>query len=137
MDEMYSGCDNSAFVYAIGCDVFDMSRIREFDEKKMRLLAKRILHEDELKEFEEQNDKAKFLAVRFSVKESVAKSLKTGFRGFGMSDIKVIKTHYGAPEVLFFGKIKDIIRQKGIVRIEVSISHDGGLVFTNAIALKK
>ncbi len=129
--------DESTFVYGIGCDVFEMKRMQILPEEKLNSMARHILHEDEFDDYEQSTDKAKFLSVRFSVKESIAKSLKTGFRGFGMRDIRIIKNEYGAPEVLFYGKIKDIIIKKGIVKVEVSISHDGGLVFTNAIALKK
>ncbi len=127
----------SEYVYGIGCDVFEIKRMAQPDEKKMNLMAKRILHEDEFADYEASHDKERFLAVRFSVKESIAKSIKTGFRGFGMSDICIIKRPSGAPEVLFYGRIKDIIDKTGIVKVEITISHDGGLVFTNAIALKK
>ncbi len=135
MRELYFG--NSEFVYGIGCDVLDMRRLESFDEDKLRHFARKVLHEDEFAEFESTADKKRFVAVRFSVKESVAKAVKTGFRGFSMSDICVIKTELGAPEVLFYGRFKDIIEEKGIARIEVSVSHDGGLCFTNAIALRK
>ncbi len=125
------------YVYGIGCDVLSISRLENLDEHTLQAMSKKILNENELPEFEASSNKAKFLAVRFSVKESIAKSVKTGFRGFGMKDIQIIKTPLGAPEVLYFGKLKDIIEEKGIVRIEVSISHDGDFVFTNAIALRK
>jgi len=128
---------DSQYVYGIGCDVLEMKRLEDFDNERLVHFAEKILHEEELCEFEEARDKVRFLAVRFSVKESVAKSVKTGFRGFTMRDIRIIKTPLGAPEVLFYGRFEDIIEEKGIVKIEVSVSHDGGLVFTNAIALKK
>ena len=133
--ELYYG--DSTFVYGIGCDVFDLRRLEGMSEEKLSLMGKRIFHDEEIREFELAGDKARFLAVRFSLKESIAKSVKTGFRGFSMRDMRIIKTELGAPEVLCYGRFKDIIYEKGIVKIEVSISHDGGLVFTNAIALKK
>ena len=59
------------------------------------------------------------LAGNFAVKEAVAKLLGTGFRGFGPSQIEVLRDESGRPFVNLFGRAEEL----GIETIWVSISH--------------
>ncbi|MBE6038722.1 MAG: holo-[acyl-carrier-protein] synthase [Anaerofustis stercorihominis] len=127
----------SEYVYGTGCDILDMSRVQKLDERKKDILARRILSDDEYEEYVISADKDRFLAVRFSVKESISKALKTGFRGFSMKDITVKKTSLGAPYAVFSGKLATQAEKMGIYTTEISVSHDGGFVMSTAVALKK
>ena len=63
------------------------------------------------------------LAGNFAVKEAVAKLLGTGFRGFGPSQIEVLRDESGRPFVNLLGRAEELRRELGIETIWVSISH--------------
>ena len=127
----------SEYVYGTGCDILDMRRIEKLDDRKRDLLAGKVLSSAEYEEYEVSSDRSRFLAVRFSLKESIAKSLKTGFRGFSMGDITIMKTPLGAPYAVFSGKLAVQAEKMGVYTTEISVSHDGGFVMSTAVALKK
>lgn len=68
------------------------------------------------------NKKPESIAGYFCAKEAVAKSLGTGFSGFQFTDIEIFKFN-GAPCVKLHNKAWDLATQKGIVSIQISISH--------------
>lgn len=53
----------------IGIDLTKKSRFKENQEE----IAKKILHSMELKKYLEDNDKLKFLATRWAIKEAIFK----------------------------------------------------------------
>lgn len=79
----------------------------------------RVYTEDERRQAE---GKLSVLAGTFAVKEAVAKVLGTGFRTFMPIDIEVLRDELGKPYVKLHGKAGELAREKGIARIEVSIS---------------
>ena len=61
--------------------------------------------------------------VAFAVKEAVAKSFGTGFRGFWPGDIEVLRDELGKPYVILHGEAERIGKELRISRIHVSISN--------------
>ncbi|RMA77474.1 holo-[acyl-carrier protein] synthase [Metamycoplasma subdolum] len=51
----------------------DLTNIKRFENLSLNVI-KKILHKDEFKEFEKTNDKAKFLATRWAIKEAIFKA---------------------------------------------------------------
>lgn len=100
----------------LGCDIVELYRIKAAYARFGQRFLDKILSEREQAVFHKRNKNGlNFLAGRFAAKESISKSLKTGMRGIGFSDIEVLPVRGGAPEVYV----------RGIKRpdIEVSISH--------------
>lgn len=97
----------------IGCDIVDMSRFKQRQER----WARRVLTEKEQEEYTKRTDKLEYLAGRWAVKEAIYKA--SGL----LSGFDVLTAANGKPIVC------------GIDGVYVSISHEKTHVF--AIALVK
>lgn len=73
------------------------------------------------------------LAGNFAVKEAVAKVFGTGFRGFGLNSIEVLRDELGRPYVNLYKGAKEKADELGIVRIHVSISNTKETVVAVAV----
>lgn len=109
-------------VIGIGTDIVKVSRIQRFigreDEKPTDLI---------LTSKEAQSRKnAHSVAGVFAVKEALLKALGIGFsKGLGrLLEIEVFNDDVGKPYVLTSGIVNEILIEKNISCIEVSISHD-------------
>ena len=79
--------------------------------------------------------RAQHYAGRFAVKEAVMKVLGTGWaRGVRWRDVEVVRRPGEAPEVRLHGRAAEIAAERGIARIHVTITHDGGLAAAVAVA---
>lgn len=76
------------------------------------------------------------LAGNFAVKESVAKSLGTGFRGFGPADIEVLRDSAGRPYIRLYKEAAAKSEELGIKNWWISISHSKNNAVAMAIAEK-
>ncbi|MFC8453505.1 holo-ACP synthase [Kitasatospora sp. NPDC057223] len=82
--------------------------------------------------------RTEYLAGRFCAKEATAKALGRGLgQGLGWRDIEVLGDAHGAPQVRLGGGARKVAEQAGIGRIDLSLSHQGGLVVCVAIALPR
>ncbi|MFC6599336.1 holo-ACP synthase [Kitasatospora paranensis] len=79
-----------------------------------------------------------YLAGRFCAKEATAKALGRGLgQGLTWREIEVLADAHGAPQVLLSGGARTVAEQAGIGRIDLSLSHQGGLVVCVAVALPR
>ena len=80
--------------------------------------------------------RGEYLAGRFCAKEAVAKALGRGLgQGLVWRDIEVVGDAHGAPVVTLHNGAAAIAEGHRIGRIEVSLTHQGGLVVCAAVAL--
>ena len=63
-------------IIGTGIDIVEIARIAKSYEKFEANFAAKILHDEELSEFEGSKNKAAFLAKRFAVKEAFAKGIR-------------------------------------------------------------
>ena len=108
-------------IYGVGCDIVEVARIRKvFDsEEKLR----RCFTE---KEINMLRGKAQRIAGNFAAKEALAKALGTGFRGFALSDIEVLRDELGRPFISRDSWAR-VAKKTGVpreLRISISISHE-------------
>ncbi len=101
----------------VGCDLIEIMRVKKACEKEAFL--SRVYTEEERRQAE---GKVSVLAGDFAVKEAVAKAIGTGFRGFTPREIEVLRDGMGRPYVNLIGPAEKAARERGITRIEVSIS---------------
>jgi holo-[acyl-carrier protein] synthase len=105
-------------IIGIGTDIIEIDRI-------IKLLGKghffsRFFTEDERKYL--INKKPESTAGYFCAKEAAVKALGTGFSGFKWSDMEIIKIN-AVPGVILHGKALEIANAKGVMHINLSISH--------------
>ncbi|MDO5043706.1 MAG: holo-ACP synthase [Coriobacteriia bacterium] len=75
-------------------------------------------------------------AARFAAREAVLKALGCGiFSGIKMKDLEVLLDKNGAPYMEFSGRAKQIMDEKGIVSVQISLSHTSELAIANAVAI--
>jgi len=109
-------------VLGIGTDIVKISRIKQFIGREGESSIDVILTSKEAR----SRKNAQSVAGVFAVKEALLKALGIGFtKGIGrLLEIEVLNDDGGKPYVVTSGVVRDILCQKRINCIEVSISHD-------------
>lgn len=119
-------------IVGIGTDICSIERFED-EEKRSALLA-RFFSEDERAYIEGRGKGAAASAAAvFAAKEACAKALGTGFRGFGPLEIEVLHNENGKPGYKLTGEASRLARRKGVDRMHLSLSHDGGLAVAFAV----
>ena len=112
-------------IVGIGTDIIETSRISNLLKKHDESFAKRILSAQELKIYQQQMLKDKFIAKKWAAKEAVSKALGTGFtQGVSFVDMTIEHTKQGKPLIVLTGKTKQIADQLGIKKWSISISDE-------------
>ena len=62
-------------------------------------------------------------SARFAAKEALVKAFGTGFQKIGFQEIEVDKDSLGKPFFVVNGAVKELVNQKGIEDIHLSLSH--------------
>jgi holo-[acyl-carrier protein] synthase len=120
----------------IGIDLLDMARFARIAAhpagRRLVFTAAELVRADALGE-QRRNE---YLAGRFCAKEAVAKALGRGLgQGLVWHDIEVVGDANGAPVVTVRGGALAVATRERIERIQVSLSHQGGLVVCVAVAI--
>lgn len=108
-------------IYGIGCDISQIKRIREVFDSEDKL---RRCFTD--KETDIIKDRPERIAGTFSAKEAVAKALGTGFRGFTLKDIEILRDEYGRP-FMSMDSLREVLNKIGVnenLKVFISISHE-------------
>lgn len=115
-------------IIGIGTDIIEIERI-EIAVKRTKGFINKLFTENEINIFESRGFKSEVIAGNFAAKEAVSKALGTGFRGFGLKDIEILRDKLGKPVVNLNSNVYEILKRKD-VNIHLSISHNR----TSAIA---
>tara|TARA_B100001057_G_C22160868_1_gene685513 strand:- start:27 stop:413 length:387 start_codon:yes stop_codon:yes gene_type:complete len=95
----------------IGIDIINNERIRALINNKS--FVDRIFGKSEIKLSKKISNKTNYFAKRFAAKESLAKSLGTGFRNnLNFKDIEILNDKKGKPYYFKTKKIDNIINKK-------------------------
>jgi len=121
-------------IFGIGIDIIDNKRIRLLINNK--LFLKRTFGKKELTISKKHKNKTNFFAKRFAAKESLVKSLGTGFRNnLNLKDIEVLNDIMGKPYFFKSKKIDRIIKKKFKINkynlfLSISDEKDYSIAFT-------
>ncbi len=96
-----------------GIDIIEISRIE--DDIQKPLFCKKVFTDSEMEYYQKKGSRAETLAGMFAAKEAFAKYLKTGFRGFGFTDVEIKHDNNNVPFIEFCGAQQNVT---------VSISHN-------------
>ena len=98
-------------ILGIGVDVIRNSRIKSLLNNKS--FINRTFSKSELKNSKKISNKTNYFAKRFAAKESLAKSLGTGFRNnLNFKDIEILNNKVGKPYFSKSIKIDNIVIKK-------------------------
>lgn len=108
-------------IIGIGTDIIEIDRIEKVIMRTSSFIQKSFTS-NEIEYFKLKGLKGNVIAGNFAAKEAISKALGTGFRGFGLQDIEVLRDELGKPVVNLSHKIYKLIDIKKF-NIHVSISH--------------
>jgi len=119
-------------IYGVGVDIVATERFQRFIDAGNSAIMERLFTQNERSLCRSRKDTASCLAARFAAKEAFLKALGTGLRG-GISwlDMEVSNDALGKPELTLYGKAEEHFQRNGLIRVHLSLSHDGG----NAVAM--
>ncbi len=119
-------------IYGIGTDIVQIDRIKKNIENKNFIY--KIYTEKEQIYLEKRKFSPQTAAGIFAAKEAVSKALGTGISGFYLTDIEILKDEFDKPIVLLHNKALEISLDKGIGKINISISHEKEYAIAFAVA---
>ena len=118
-------------IIGTGIDIVNLKRFYDMDKERLNLLAKRILTDDELVEFQQllEIKRPVHLAKIWSIKESIGKAFGTGISNDSVwKNMQIFKNALGQPQVQFRGALA-----RKTVICHISVSHDGDYLVSNAV----
>jgi holo-[acyl-carrier protein] synthase len=112
-------------IFGIGTDIVQVSRMIALLERHGERFSRRILTDDEFKEFSLSKRPAYFLAKRFAAKEAAAKALGTGF-GSGLQPCHIGVGHAegGQPFLEWQGRANELVQILGVNRALLSLADE-------------
>ena len=108
-------------IIGIGTDIVEINRIEKIMTRTINFIEKSFT-DNEIKYFKLKGLKGNTIAGNFAAKEAISKAIGTGFRGFGLQDIEILRDELGKPVVNLSDKIYRLLDIKEF-NIHVSISH--------------
>lgn len=108
-------------IIGIGTDIVEISRIETIMKRTSSFIEKSFTH-DEIEYFKSKGLKGNIVAGNFAAKEAISKAIGTGFRGFGLKDIEVLRDELGKPIVNLSEKVHKLVNIKEF-NMHISISH--------------
>jgi holo-[acyl-carrier protein] synthase len=117
-----------------GVDLVEVRRVAALAAQPAGLAA--VLTERELTYCRNQRRPAEHIAARFAAKEAVLKALGTGLaQGIRWTDVEILKEHGGRPTVALYGSAAALAAQRGLSRVDISLSHTNDLAIAQVVAL--
>ena len=114
-------------IYGVGVDLVETARIEESLKKFPERFEKKIFTPVEREYCGAMPAPALHYAARFAAKEAFLKALGTGkSHGIAWSEIGIVNRPSGQPVLEITGRAKDLLDERKIARIHVSLSHTKG-----------
>ncbi len=119
-------------IIGVGVDIVQVNRIAKNIENQK--FIDKIYTSNEKAYLKKKNYSHQTAAGLFVAKEAVSKSLGTGILGFNITDIEITKDEHDKPEILLHNNAQKIAIDKGIDKINISISHEKDYAIAFAVA---
>jgi len=113
-------------IVGIGVDLVDIARFERTMQRTPRLL-------DRMFGPTERDLPLRSLAARYAAREALIKSLG-GSRGLHFEDCVITPDDAGRPWFTLTGPSADIVAEKGITTLHLSMSHDGAFAVAYVVA---
>jgi holo-[acyl-carrier-protein] synthase len=116
-------------IYGIGTDICDVRRIRESLERNGDRFAAKVLSDAEFKTWKARSVRwpergIRYLATRFSAKESFSKAIGLGMRmPMSWKLCEIANEGSGKPVIVLHGALKDWFAQRGL-QAHVSVTDE-------------
>lgn len=107
-------------IIGVGTDMIEISRVAKAATESF---LKKYFTDLEIARYQQLKNNSATIAADFAAKEAVAKAIGTGFRGFSLNEIELLRTAEGQPYIQTYGNCSKICSEKGIHQFHVSLSH--------------
>ncbi len=125
-------------VLGVGVDIIEIPRVERMLARWGESFLQRVFLPDEVAYCRGKKDPAPHLAARIAVKEAVMKSFGEGWtEKIGWQDILVGRSLKGQPQVEMIGKGEKLLKEMGVEKIMVSLSHADNYSVAVAVLSKK
>ncbi len=119
-------------IIGIGTDIAEVNRIAKSIENNS--FKEKVFSLKEITYCETKVNKAESFAARFAAKEAFFKALGTGWRGgMAFNEVEVVNDELGKPTLNILGSTAEIIKDKNIKFIHVSLSHVKDLAMATVV----
>ena len=111
-------------IRGLGIDLVENYRIEKIYDRYGYKFVRRILDNEEIKDFDITDNKVSFLAKRFASKEALSKSFGTGLYRENLypNRIRISHDDYGKPFFILNQTLSSLINQLEVTSILLSIS---------------
>jgi len=128
---------SSQTLFGIGIDLVENQRIAGLIERYDQRFLHRIFTEKERRYCLRKRRSIEGFAARFAAKEAFLKAIGTGLRmGTRWRDIGVVNNSAGKPLLEISGPTEELLRQKHIAHLELSLTHSDQYAAAIVVALK-
>jgi holo-[acyl-carrier-protein] synthase len=126
----------SKVVFGIGTDICDIRRIRQSHERYGQRFLEKILTPKELEVFSRRSERwpergVRYLATRFSAKESFSKAIGLGMRSpMTWRSCEILNAPSGEPQIVLYNELKVWCEARGLsAKVSVSDESDYAISF--------
>ena len=124
-------------VFGVGTDVVQVARVEKTWSRFGEHFADRLLLVQERDLFSATKRPARFLAIRFAIKEAVVKALGTGFaHGIWIRDVGMLPNAFGQPQIIYSDRGRRMCEKLGVGDGHVSVTDEAGLIVAMAVLMK-
>lgn len=110
-------------IAGIGIDIIEVARVEKLTKKDEKFLLK-IFTQTEIDYCRKFKNGSQNFAGRFSVKEAFLKAMGTGWsNGLKFDEIETVNDKLGKPEIVLYGRTKEIFDERNLKFSHVSIAH--------------
>lgn len=125
-------------IYGIGTDIVRVARMADNIARHGERFARKLLAEEELVDYANAPDPARFLAKRFAAKEAVVKAIGTGFRdGISLRHIAVRHDVLGKPLLYCSDRLAEVMLARGVGEGHLSLSDEQDYALAFVVYLHK
>lgn len=116
-----------------GIDIVEVKRIRGIIDKYGSRFTDKFFTKAEVGGAKKLDDPVPYYAARFAAKEAFSKAVGTGFRGFGLSDVGILREEGKPPKFEFSERLQSLFSGIKESDFSVSLSHEKNYAVASVI----
>lgn len=110
-------------IYGVGIDLVKIERMKDVVERWGERFLNRVFTKTEIAYCYEKKNPYLSLAVRFAAKEALIKAIGSEIP-VSLTDVEIINSANGKPDIKVNGRLKNFFKEKSIIQISLSLSHE-------------
>ena len=112
-------------ILGLGSDIVEIDRIAAVVSRTGDRLARRVLSDNEWRQYQSHQQPVRFLAKRFAVKEAASKAFGTGIRGgLAFNQFEVYNDELGKPGLRFLEHAQEMAQKLGVAHVHVTLADE-------------